>query len=76
MQKPENPFRPRSNIWALMEEDWSDLTASQIAEVLDTTTEHIYSTMRRITRETGYRVPYKRRNEVEHGDNEGSKSPV
>lgn len=28
-------FRPRSAIWALANEDWSDLTIPQIAEVLD-----------------------------------------
>ena len=29
----KNPYEPRSIKWALMAEDWHDLTVSQIAEV-------------------------------------------
>lgn len=59
MQKPENPYRPRCLKWALFEEDWSDLTVVQIAEVFDVKKGVIQSTIFRIKQETGYSVPYK-----------------
>lgn len=59
VDKPENPFKPRSMIWALMEEDWSDLTVRQVAEVFDTTAETVYKSVRRIKQVTGYKVVFK-----------------
>lgn len=59
MNKPENPFKPRSMIWALLEEDWSDLTVRQIAEVFGTTEESIYKSMQRIQKVTGKKVVVK-----------------
>lgn len=60
--KPKNPYPPRSIKWALMEEDWSDLTVSQIAEVFGEEAEP--RTIRRyiasIEHRTGYVVPFKR----------------
>lgn len=56
MSKPENPFKPRSMIWALLAEDWSDLTVRQVAEVFDTTEASIYSAIRTILNRTGYKV--------------------
>lgn len=53
-----NPYRPKSMIWALMEEDWSDLTAEQIAEVFGTRKENIRRTIYLIKKQTGYEVPY------------------
>lgn len=55
-----NPFRPRSMRWALMEEDWSDLTIAQIAEVFNSTPVSVYASIREIKRITGYRVPHRR----------------
>lgn len=61
LQKPkENPFKPRSMRWALIEEDWSDLTVHQIAEVFATKETVIYSAMRVIHKKTGYWVPHMR----------------
>ena len=58
-QAHKNPYRPRSMLWALMEEDYSDLTIEQIAEVFDTGAPTVYSSITRIKRETSYEVPYK-----------------
>lgn len=58
--KTKNPYKERTMIWALYEEDYSDLTASQIADVFGTTKEYVNQAMRRIKRETGYVVPYVR----------------
>lgn len=57
-KKKPNPFRSRTMIWALYEEDWSDLTVHQIAEVFGTSDSYVYAAIRRIRRLTGYRVPY------------------
>lgn len=60
--KPKNPYPPRSIPWALMDEDWSDLTVSQIAEVFGEEVEprDIRRYMASIQRRTGYVVPFKR----------------
>ena len=52
-KKGPNPFRPRTMVWALYEEDWSDLTVHQIAEVFASSDESI-------KRKTGYMVPHVR----------------
>lgn len=58
-RKRPNPFKPRTMIWALYEEDWSDLTVPQIAEVFGMSESYVYSAIRRIWKLTGYRVPYR-----------------
>lgn len=60
--KPKNPYPPRSIPWALMEEDWSDLTVNQIAEVFGEEVEPraIYRYIASIEHRTGYVVPFKR----------------
>lgn len=58
MAEYKNPFKARSMSWALMEEDFSDLTLEQIAEVFSTNHYSISETIRRIYRMTGYKVPY------------------
>lgn len=58
VKKPKNPFKPKSIVWALMEEDWSDLTLEQIAEVFDSSTNYISKAMQMITKFTGYVVPH------------------
>ena len=58
MTKPENPYRKGTILWNLMEGDWADLTAGQIAEVLDTTRASIHSALSRIKREHSYTVPH------------------
>lgn len=63
MKKPENPYVKRLNsgktsiLWSVFEGDWEDLTAGQIAQVLDTTPKLINTYISRIKRETGYTVP-------------------
>ncbi len=54
----ENPFKKRSISWALMEEDFSDLTLEEIAEIFGTNHYSIAETIRHIYRKTGYKVPY------------------
>ena len=41
-------------------EDFSDLTVAQIADVFSTHTSYIYDIMRKIEKETGKKVPYNR----------------
>lgn len=55
-----NPYRPRSMLWALVEEDFSDLAVKQIAEIFDTDEKVIYQAMTRIKKETGISVKYLR----------------
>lgn len=57
-KKGPNPFRPRTMVWALYEEDWSDLTVHQIAEVFSTSPETVYAAIRKVKQVTGYRVPH------------------
>ena len=56
--KPKNPYKKGTIVWNLLEGDWADLTAGQIAEVLDTTRASIHAALYRIKRETGYTVPH------------------
>ena len=58
MIKPENPYEKGTLSWNLMEDDWSDLTVRQIAEVLDVQPSSIYCALKRIQRRTGYAVPH------------------
>ena len=46
--------------YALRNEDFSDLTVAQIADVFSTHTSYIYDIMRKIEKETGKKVPYNR----------------
>ena len=59
-EDPKNPYRPGTMIAALYEEDFSDLTAKQIAEVFDVDVSYIYKAALRIKRETGRQVNYLR----------------
>lgn len=52
-------YRPRSMKWALVHEDWSDLTIEQIAEVFGVSKETIHSCISKI-RKDGHNVKYKR----------------
>lgn len=58
--KPDNPFRPGTLIWSVMEGDWSDLTPNQIGEVLGTSGRSVTAQITKIRRWTGYDVPYRR----------------
>lgn len=58
--KPANPYKKGSVIWSIMEGDWEDLTAAEIAEVLSTTMNSVWSCIGKIKRETGYVVPHAR----------------
>ena len=57
MQKPHNPYKRGTTIWSLFEGDWEDLTATQIAEVLDCPRRTIDTCLRQIKKDTGYVVP-------------------
>lgn len=57
MKKPENPYPRGTLIWSVMEGDWADLTAGQIAEVMGTTKKSVDMCMTRIKKKTGYIVP-------------------
>lgn len=58
MKKPDNPYPKGPLIWSVMEGDWEDLTMEQIAEVMGSTYKAISSSITRIKKETGYRVPH------------------
>ena len=61
MVDPEKiPYKKGTLAYNLMVDDWSDLTAAQIAEVLDVPYTSILSVTSKIRRETGYIVPYVR----------------
>lgn len=51
-------YKPRTMLWALVNEDFSDLTVKQIAEVFGTSAHHVYVSIKRIEEQTGYKVPY------------------
>ena len=52
-------YRPRSMKWALVHEDWSDLTIEQIAEIFGVSKETIHVCISKI-RKDGHNVKYKR----------------
>lgn len=54
------PYKSRTMRWALMNEDFSDLTVKQIAEVFNTSTPVVYAAISQIKVQTGYKVPYVR----------------
>ena len=58
MAKVNNPFKPNTVAWKLLEDDWSDLTARQIAEVLDVQPLAVYRALQAVRKETGYEVPH------------------
>lgn len=52
--------RPGSLLESLLADDWSDLTASQIAEVMGTTPHHVRTVFRDYKKRTGEEIPHKR----------------
>lgn len=66
--RPVNPFRRGSVIWSVMEgglqgkfdglPGWTDLTVTQIAEVLDITVESVCNCLWKVRKKTGYTVPH------------------
>lgn len=58
---PLNPYKPRSMKAALYEEDFSDLTLEQIAEVFDVFEASVRNTIIRIKIETGKTVKYRKK---------------
>lgn len=56
---PKNPFRPGTMNAALYEEDFSDLTISQIADVFNSSEESVRCAIGTIKRRTGKAVQYK-----------------
>lgn len=57
MEKPKNPYEKGTLIFDIMEGDWEDLTVPQIVEVLYASPKLIWKYIRKIERDTGYRVP-------------------
>lgn len=62
-------YTPKSMIWGLANEDFSDLTIEQIAEVFDCCESTVRSVISTIKKETGIEVKYKRR----EGNGKGKK---
>lgn len=62
MNKPENPYKENTISGRLYNEDWSDKTKRQIADILHTNEKYISNCMSEIKSETGYCVPYIRLN--------------
>lgn len=60
MTKPKNPYKRGTLIWALLEDDWSDLNVYQIAETLGYKPNSVRCAMYEILKDTGYRVQYAR----------------
>lgn len=58
MARKKGVYRKRSIKWALLNEDYSDLTISQIAEVFDVTIGTVANSFRQIYADTGIRVKY------------------
>lgn len=56
----EIPYEQGTISYSLCADDWSDLTARQIAEVLGVKPRSINNAIYRILMKTGYRVPYKK----------------
>lgn len=56
---PKNPYRPGTMFAALYEEDFSDLTVKEIAEVFGTSTGPVRSVIYVIKRDTGKQVQVK-----------------
>lgn len=52
-------YRERSIKWVLCNEDFSDLNAKQIAEVLNTNEKVINTSICKIRKDTGFEVPRK-----------------
>ena len=45
-------------MWSIVNDDWSDLKVSEIAEVLDANEQTVYSAISNIKKKTGYCVPH------------------
>lgn len=58
--KLNNPYRPGSLQWSLIEGEWADMTIEQISEALFCGVETTRSLMTKIKQKTGYTVQYKR----------------
>jgi len=54
-----NPYRPRSKLWRLYQEDFSGWSAYEIADQLGSTVDSVWALMRKVYKDTGYDVPYR-----------------
>lgn len=73
MERPKNPYRKGSLIFAIMEgalegefdgkAGWEDMTVAQIAKMFGKRRDSVFSTISRIRKETGYEVRYTRLSE-------------
>lgn len=76
LKDPKTAYRKRSMLWALCNEDFSDLTKAQIAEVFNTSPTTVQHCMSKIKRETGFVVKYikcdVKGNKIEQSNNEGN----
>lgn len=68
---PKNPFTPGTMRAALYEEDFSDLTIEQIAEVFNSTINAVHSAMTEVRTKTGKQIEFRdaRTFEVKHEQN-------
>lgn len=89
MQSKKCPFKKGTIAWALVNEDFSDLTLAQIAEVFGTNEKYIAAVMKGVYQKTGIRVKYTERSKkgeilgvvefkggTPDGDNESCKPQV
>ena len=59
MVEPDKiPYKKGTLAYNLIVDDWSDLTAVQIAEVLGCPAQSVRTTILNIRKRTGYQVPY------------------
>lgn len=56
-------FYKNGTSWMLLNDDWSDLTVREIADVLDKSVGSVYSAIS-ILEKSGYRIAYKRKKKV------------
>lgn len=58
MDKPQNPYKPGTAIYRLMDEDWSAMTRYEIAVNLGTSPKTIACALSKIRDDTGYWPPH------------------
>jgi len=59
MVEPDKiPYEKGTLAYNLMVDDWSDLTATQVAEVLGRPVQSVSTTICHIRKKTGYQIPY------------------
>lgn len=58
MEKPDNPYKPGTILYRLLDEDWSRKSIFRIVDELESTEISIRNCIYLIKRKTGYKVPF------------------